>query len=315
MRLLILTILFSTLSLTGCSVFQTSDEPRALSKLIETPLYKFSEEELDRYLAYAQEEFPDLRERVIHIGRKNLGQPYALHLLGEFPVETYDSQPLYILEESDCVVFCEHTYAMALSSNWPEFFAMLQRIRYKEGQISVVTRNHYTEADWNLSNDWLVEDITEQLAGASAVEFSQTINLANFLEKYFDLQVDIESRTHVDYYVPWQQVAEIADELQPGDFVNVVRAKPGQGAYVGHTGLIAKTPDGTTTLLHSTVPEVMEEPLQVYIARSLNRGADNPEGAQLKGFKFLRLRETPLENLRRQYGADEPQFSAGPMAR
>jgi len=74
---------------------------------------------------------PDLRKRIATIGRRNIGQPYKLNLLGEFPYELHDTLPMYSLSASDCLVFAEHTYAMALSSSWEEFFWTLQRIRYK----------------------------------------------------------------------------------------------------------------------------------------------------------------------------------------
>src|SRR3990172_3362680 len=113
------------------------------------PLYEFSEAEIGAYIKHLQASEPDLRKRIVHLARKNIGQPYDIYLLGEMPFETYDPQPMYCLAKSDCLVFSEHTYAMALSGGWPAFMKMLQRIRYRDGQIGVATRNHYTEADWN----------------------------------------------------------------------------------------------------------------------------------------------------------------------
>ena len=126
-----------------------------LKKMLAKPLYKFSEKELDIYLGYLQFIEPDLRNRVQHLAIKFLTQPYKIFLLGEFPVELYDPDPLFSIKKSDCLVFSEHIYAMALSYDWESFFAMLQRIRYKHGEISIITRNHYTEYDWNKNNNWL----------------------------------------------------------------------------------------------------------------------------------------------------------------
>ncbi|HVT29971.1 MAG TPA: N-acetylmuramoyl-L-alanine amidase-like domain-containing protein, partial [Lacipirellulaceae bacterium] len=136
-----------------------------IAKLVDKPLYKCSEGEVDKYLRFLSATEPNLRTRVVQLARKNIGQPYELFLLGEMPFETYDPQPIYCLSKSDCLVFTEHTYAMALSHDWPSFMRMLQRIRYRDGQLGVATRNHYTEADWNISNRWLVKDITKELAG------------------------------------------------------------------------------------------------------------------------------------------------------
>ena len=147
------------------SIKRAGLDPDEIRPLLDKPLYKFTEAEVDLYLRYLQASEPDLRRRIVHLARKNIGQPYELYLLGEMPFEPYDPQPLYCLGKSDCVVFTEHTYAMALSDDWPSFMTMLQRIRYRDGQIGVATRNHYTEADWNVSNGWLVHDITSRVGG------------------------------------------------------------------------------------------------------------------------------------------------------
>ena len=131
--------------------------------LLNKPLYQMQPAEVGRFLAWQQLDQPLLRQRIAALARKNIGQPYELFLLGEFPYETYDSQPLFNLAKSDCVVFVEHTYAMALSASWEEFFWVLQRIRYRDGIIGTATRNHYTEADWNIANGWLVQDVTRTL--------------------------------------------------------------------------------------------------------------------------------------------------------
>ncbi len=95
-----------------------ADAPAAavdLAKLENKPLYEFSEAEVGAYLGQLQATEPSLRKRIVKLARKNLGQPYDLYLLGEMPFETYDPQPIYCLTKSDCVVFAEHTYAMALT--------------------------------------------------------------------------------------------------------------------------------------------------------------------------------------------------------
>ena len=92
----------------------------------EAPLHQLKPAQIDQFLGQLQARQPDLRQRVATIARRFLNQPYELYLLGEFPYELYDPQPLFNLESSDCVVFVEHVYAMALSRNWAEFFWMLQ---------------------------------------------------------------------------------------------------------------------------------------------------------------------------------------------
>ncbi len=303
------------------AIRQAGLDPEQILPLLDEPLYQFTEAEVDLYLRYLQAAEPNLRSRIVTLARKNIGQPYELYLLGEMPFETYDPQPLYCLARSDCVVFSEHTYAMALTGDWPSFMALLQRIRYRDGQIGVATRNHYTEADWNISNRWLVHDITAEIAGDSAVKFQQRIDRAKFLKNRYGLATDIPVETHRDVYVPYSELDRIKDQLQDGDFVNVVRGITkeddqnsetfGGSAFVGHVGLIATAPDGKVDFIHSSEPAVREEPLVDYIARSNTIRAERMKDGKpvLMGFKFLRLEADPLANLKEIDGSDAPRVT------
>ncbi len=288
-------------------------DPQVLQDLASRPLYTFSEEEVGTYLAYLAEAEPDLRQRVVRLARKNLGQPYALHLLGEFPIETYDPEPLYSLGKSDCVVFAEHTYAMALTSSWPSFFKMLQRIRYEEGEIGVVTRNHFTEADWNRNNNWLVEDVSEEVAGEDVAFYDQTVRKARLFKNRYGIEVDIPDEKLRISYVPNAAVEGVLPKLEEGDFVNVIVGREDGGLWATHVGLIGKSADGTvTTFIHSTPPAVREEPLLAYMQRGIDRIEERKAegGSYLWGFKFLRLREDARERLRALDGTDEPVIRA-----
>jgi len=303
--------------------------------LIAKPLYEFNEGEVDVYLRYLSVFEPDLPKRVAHLARKNIGQPYELYLLGEMPFEHYDPQPIYSLGKSDCLVYCEHTYAMALTGSWEGFIRMLQRIRYKDGRIGVATRNHYTEADWNPNNGWLVRDITAELARGRVVKFKQEVDRAKFLRNRYKLETDIPVQEYEHVFIRFEDVKRVEGRLRDGDFVNIVRGMPGKSdrrrgghgkrgegagagsmrdifggnAWVGHTGLIVLGDDGEVHLIHSTSPQVREEPIDAYIARSTaNNAKRDAEGkARLLGFKFLRLQKDPLGNLREIDGEDAPR--------
>ena len=83
--------------------------PVAVEAILQKPIYQMTPVEAGRYVAWVHGAEPDLRKRIAAIGRKNLGQPYLLNLLGEFPFEVHDNLPMFSLERSDCVVFAEHT--------------------------------------------------------------------------------------------------------------------------------------------------------------------------------------------------------------
>lgn len=279
------------------------------------PLYQATPREMVEFIKYLHATEPNLKKRVVTIARKNIGQPYELYLLGEAPFEPYDPQPLVSLEKSDCVVFAEHTYAMALSNDWDSFFRMLQRIRYNEGVIGVTTRNHYTEADWNPHNAWLVKDISQELAGENAVMYKQTVNRQRFFKNRYELDVNIPNEKREEYYVPLQSVASIADQLQDGDCVNFVRGTKDGGTWVGHVGLVASLPDGTKTIIHSSAPKVREELLIDIVESGLKSQEKRwKEGkAANLGFKFLRLQDNPMENLIALDGDQAPRVSFGTL--
>jgi hypothetical protein len=203
--------------------------------------------------------------------------------------------PMYSLEQSDCVVFAEHTYAMALSQSWEEFFWMLQRIRYRDGVIGVATRNHYTELDWNVANRWLVTDISADLAGPNGPGYDMRVDRARFLRTRHNTVRDIPVETSRQTYVPKDGVAAILDQLQEGDFVNVISTRNGE-YWASHVGLVVLGPNGERHFLHSSAPKVREETFASYMARVAGREADNARagkpGQMLAGFKFLRLNET-----------------------
>ena len=292
-----------------------------LAALRAKPLYQFTEAEIGTYLAQLHATEPDLRQRVVHLARQNLGQPYELYLLGEMPFETYDPQPLYSLTKSDCLVFAEHTYAMALSRDWTGFMRLLQRIRYRDGHIGVATRNHFTETDWNPSNRWLLRDITTELTGATPVKFDERIDRRKFLRSRYHLDVALPVEEHRETYLPFAAVAALAPQLRDGDCVEVIRGivklgTPandtfGGNAWIGHVGLVAHGPDGTLHIIHSSAPQVREETLAQFIAReTANLAANDAAGKpRLLGFKFLRLADDPLANLRQLDGADAPRVT------
>jgi hypothetical protein len=282
-------------------------DEKLLAELKAKPLYEFTEAEVHMYLGFLQKAEPDLRKRIVMLGRKNLGQPYELYLLGEAPFEFYDPQPLYCLDRSDCVVFSEHTYAMALSSDWPSFFATLQRIRYIDGEIGVATRNHYTLAQWNRNNNWLVDDITNIVGEENVISFKQKINLSSFLKRRYKLDREIEPFGIEDHFLPHENFHLIKDKLQDGDFVNIIRGNKG-GYWAGHVGLVALNDDGEPHFLHSTPPAVREESFEAYIARGVAKNEENKKAgkAQFFGFKFHRFQESALDNLKAIDGPEAP---------
>ncbi|HEX8521927.1 MAG TPA: N-acetylmuramoyl-L-alanine amidase-like domain-containing protein [Tepidisphaeraceae bacterium] len=250
---------------------------RSMKILEKAPLYGFSEIEVDRYIKKLHADEPDMTKRLLHLARKNIGQPYEIYLLGEFPYETYDPDPMYCLSKSDCVTFVEHTYAMALSSDWASFFKTLQRLRYKDGKVGMLTRNHESVADWDPNNAWLFENITNSL-GDGKLSVPLTLNWApSKFFKQFGIGDELPDVHVVDVYIPKANIPSILKQLKEGDVVHIVRGDSKE-QYVGHFGLVAFGPNGEVNMIHSAEPAVREQGLMDYIEK-------NPKTL---GMKFLR---------------------------
>lgn len=285
----ILTVILSLFILSGCS-----SDPLPLAELVKKPLYEMKPQEVHRYVGHMHAAEPDLRKRIAAIGRQNIGQPYLLNLLGEYPYELHDTLPMFSLEKSDCVVFVEHTYAMALSRSWEEFFWMLQRIRYKDGVIGVASRNHYTEVDWNVNNSWLATDITEELAGSAVSWYDLKIDRARFLRTRHNTLRDIPVQAARAAFITKDKLVPLLAQLQDGDMVNVVSTRDG-AFYVSHVGLIVTDANGKRNFLNSAEPKVREESFEAFFKRSAEReernASEGKNGQKLAGFKLLRLND------------------------
>jgi hypothetical protein len=276
----------------GCQ----SPQPSATSHESDPPIFLQSLPEIDQTIRKANARYPDPPARIVALARKNLGQPYEIYLLGEAPFETIDDQPVFTFQKSDCVVFVEHTLAMALTDDLPSMLAMLQRIRYRDGQISLITRNHYTEADWNPNNRWLVRDISADIGGDATASYSIRVDSARFFQERYKLETDVPVRMVTQSYVPSAAVLSVADRLRPGDIVQFVRGK-GDSRWIGHFGFISSVQPGEVRVIHSASPAVREETL-----------AELATGKNL-GFAFLRLVDDPIASLRAIDGPEAPRVA------
>ena len=117
---------------------------------------------------------------------------------------------------------------------------------------------------------------------------------AKFLKTRHNTERSIPVQLTREVFVPKERVAEVAAQLQEGDFVNVISTRDG-GYWASHVGLVVLGPNGERRFLHSAEPQVREETFDAFIARATAREAANTRagrnGQKLAGFKFLRLND------------------------
>ncbi len=99
--------------------------------------------------------------------------PYVAEPLGEGSDAIYSQKPLYRLDAFDCTTFVETILALATTPLNTDptvilknFQNKINAIRYKNGEISFYTRNHFPEADWIPNNIAAghVEDVSNEIA-------------------------------------------------------------------------------------------------------------------------------------------------------
>lgn len=106
--------------------------------------------------------------RITRISAEFLGKPYELGALGEGRHGDYDQYPLYRFDAFDCETYVDTVLALALAHDTASFQHYINQIRYKNGQVSFITRNHFTDLDWNKNNQkqGVVTDITTNIRDA-----------------------------------------------------------------------------------------------------------------------------------------------------
>ncbi len=118
-----------------------------------------------------------LARRIEDHSARFLGRPYVLGPLGEGPSGAYDKDPLYRFDVFDCTTFVETVMALSLAKDFGDFERLMNLIRYKDGVVSYVARNHFTDADWIANNvsAGLLRDITQTVAGKKRVEVATAV--------------------------------------------------------------------------------------------------------------------------------------------
>ncbi len=101
-------------------------------------------------------------ERLEKMSALFLGKPYLLGALGEGASGRYDQYPLYRVDAFDCLTFVETVLALSLADNPDSFKQMMNKIRYQDGHVSFLMRNHFTDLDWNKHNqrNGFLKDVT-----------------------------------------------------------------------------------------------------------------------------------------------------------
>lgn len=115
------------------------------------------------YHSLNEKPISSMPERIHAISAKLRGTPYMLGALGEGRNARYDQYPLFRLDAFDCETYVDTVLAIAFAQNEQTFKQCIRNIRYHNGTVNYLTRNHFASLDWNTNNQHqgYTKDITE----------------------------------------------------------------------------------------------------------------------------------------------------------
>jgi hypothetical protein len=202
------------------------------------------EEASDILLRFQNEQ--GVANRMDKISKIFLGLPYGKGgPLGEGSDAKFDQDPLYRFDTFDCTTYVETIMSLALSRDVNEFEVHQDKIRYENGEVDYLKRNHFTDLQWipfNVQNGYMTE-INHTIAAPKDIKIAEAlINFPGWLKSITVEQLVVPAATQ-------SEKESLLEELH-GEAVNYV-ARPAQVSYIAIDTIVArpvilnKIPSGT----------------------------------------------------------------------
>ena len=192
----------------------------------------------------------------VYIGEQYLGARYINNPLGEEKLP--DTDPLIRTDAFDCTTFIETSLANGDVNK-------LNKIRYKDGKIDFINRNHFMEYDWLQNNSDIVENVSNQY-GKTAIR-TILLDKQNWFKKKHNIDVNIPKQTVKLEYIPYSNLGNIkTDETLIVFFVidsAKIREKIGTDIGVVHVGFLL--PNGMLRHASRKYKRVMDVDFEKYI--------------------------------------------------
>ena len=222
---------------------------------------------------------------IMSYARGFIGTPYVAKTLDQQP---QDEKLVVNIEGVDCTTFVEYVLALSLTAKdhsdiYSQFANFLRRLRYDNGEIGYVTRNHYFSS-WIINNDWVVTELTglpKDKRGAYYPYTAKQVLKINYMtthqSQYPQLKIhpdfvgkireDEKQLTGLEVrYIPKSHVGQSRQQLdiRDGDIIAIVTNK--KGLDTSHIGFAAWGSDGKLHLLNasSVHKKVVLEPMTLY---------------------------------------------------
>ena len=206
-----------------------------------------------------------LNRRLDYFSKKLIGTPYKLGPMGEGHIDDVENKPLVYLDSVDCVTYLEHVVALAMAKSEKALFKQLQRLRYKGGNVSFLTRKHY------LFNDWIGEGKYAKVVPMDGeVSITRTMPKKEFFKGY-NVKYKEENTPLTIRYMPLDKAIAMARKVYKGNMkvlgIGIVGAT--DNIDLTHTGFVVFLPGRKPLLRHasSQKKQVVEVNLDEYLEK------------------------------------------------
>lgn len=134
-------------------------------------------------------------------GQSFLGVKYIDSPLGEEKMP--DDDPLIRFDAFDCTTFVETVLADGNKDR-------LNKVRYKDGNIGFLTRNHFIETDWLVNNSDVVQNVSSKYARTEKRHV--IIDKSNWFKTVHGIDVDFAPVAIDIEYVPFKYIYDVKIE-------------------------------------------------------------------------------------------------------
>lgn len=191
------------------------------------------------------------------IGDEYMGAKYVNDPLGEGRAP--DTDPLIRSDAFDCTTFVETVLAHGDVDT-------LNKIRYKNGEIDFINRNHFIETEWLPNNANIVKNVSARY-GQTALRHV-VINRAAWLQRVHNIDSDAAVVETDIEYIPYDNITTL--ETNRPMVVLFIVGNTGKSDIIGtdlavvHMGFLM--PNGILRHASSTAGRVVDVPMSEYIA-------------------------------------------------
>ncbi len=120
-----------------------------------------------------------------YISKNFIGKDYFTDKENSIFVEP----PIFDVNNFNCITFIEIVLAFHISNNFNELSENLKKIKYKNGDMNFLNRNHFITVDWIPNNYLLVKNITKNITNnykSKTVKINKKSWIIKNYKEYYD---------------------------------------------------------------------------------------------------------------------------------